>query len=169
MKEKYFKHDTCIIDDGVEIGEGTKVWAFTHICKGAKIGKNCVIGEKVYIGPGVTVGDNSKIQNNALIYEGVTIEDDVFIGPNVVTTNDLYPRVEGDWKKDRFLTTRICRGASVGANSTIICGVTLFPNCMVGAGSVVTHDVDDDTLVMGVPGKPYKYLDKVIEKHKSDK
>ena len=148
---KYFLHETSIVETK-EIGDGTKVWAFSHVCKNASIGKNCVIGEGVYIGPGVKIGNNVKIQNNSLIYEGVTIEDNVFIGPNVVTTNDITPRAQGEWS-DRFRETHIKKNASVGANSVIVCGNTLGENCMVGAGSVVTKSVDKDTLVYGNPAR----------------
>ena len=150
--ENYFKHSTAIVDKGAEIGEGTKIWAFAHICPGAKIGKNCVIGEGVYIGPNVKIGDNCKIQNHCLVYEGVTLEDQVFLGPNVVTTNDFTPQVGGDWKNsDRFRTTLFKKGASVGANSTIICGIVLEENCLVGAGSVVTKTVPKNCLAYGNP------------------
>lgn len=148
---KYFQHDTAIVESS-DIGEGTKIWAYSHICKEASLGKNCVIGEGVYIGPGVIIGDNVKVQNHSLIYEGVTIEDNVFIGPNVVTTNDITPRAQGEWS-ERFRKTLIKRNASVGANSVIICGNTLNENCMVGAGSVVTKNVDKDTLVYGNPAR----------------
>ena len=148
---KYFQHPTSIVETE-DIGDRTKIWAFSHVCKDSKIGIDCVIGEGVYIGPGVTVGDRVKIQNHSLIYEGVTIEDDVFIGPNVVTTNDIYPRAQGDWSS-RFRKTFIKKGASIGASSVIICGNTLGEKCMVGAGSVVTKNVEPKSLVYGNPAK----------------
>jgi len=149
----FFKHETSIIETD-SIGEGTKIWAFSHICKDAVIGDNCVIGEGVYIGPNVVIGNNCKIQNNSLIYEGVTLEDDIFLGPNTVTTNDFIPRVGGDWKNDgRFRKTLFKKGCSIGANSVIICGVTIGENSLVGAGSVVTKDIPNNSLAYGNPAK----------------
>lgn len=149
--KKYFKHSTSIVESD-EIGEGTKIWANSHICSSAKIGKNCVIGEGVYIGPNVSVGDNCKIQNNSLIYEGVMIEDSVFLGPNTVTTNDLYPEVGGDWKNSgRFQNTIFKEGCSIGANSVIVCGTTIGKGALIGAGSVVTKDIPDGCIAYGNP------------------
>jgi len=145
-------HPTAIIETD-KIGKECKIWAFTHICKGAIIGDGCIIGEGVYIGPNVVVGNNCKIQNHSLIYEGVTIEDNVFIGPNVVTTNDIYPGVEGDWKIDRFKETHIKDGASIGANSTIICGNTIGKQSLVGAGSLVSKSIPDNSVAFGHPAK----------------
>ena len=152
MKDNIFVHRTAIIDDNVRIGKDTRVWAFSHICKGVVLGEGCVIGEGVYIGPNVVVGDNVKIQNHSLIYEGVIIEDSVFIGPSVVTTNDIEPKSEGEWK-DRFRKTLFKKGSSVGANSTIICGNTIGINSLVGAGSVVTSSVPDNVVYVGNPAK----------------
>ena len=145
----HFKHETAIVETE-NIGDNTKIWAFSHICKGANIGTNCVIGEGVYIGPNVKIGNNVKIQNHSLINEGVIVEDNVFIGPNVITTNDIRPQASGDWS-DRFRETLIKEGSSVGANSTIICGNTIGKNSLVGAGSVVTKDVNENSLVYGNP------------------
>ena len=157
--KNFFIHQTAIIDDGVSIGKETKVWSYTHICKNATIGENCMIGEGVYIGPNVKIGDNVKIQNHSLIYEGVTIEGDVFIGPNVVTTNDIRPSAVGDWS-DRFRKTVFKKGCSIGANSTIICGNTVGENSLVGAGSVVTKDVPVEAIVVGNPAKLLRYKNK---------
>jgi UDP-2-acetamido-3-amino-2,3-dideoxy-glucuronate N-acetyltransferase len=147
----HFQHKTAIVESST-IGKGTKVWAFSHICKGAVIGENCIIGEGVYIGPNVIIGNRVKIQNHALIYEGVHIEDEVFIGPNVVTTNDIKPKAVGEWK-DRFKKTIIKKRASIGANSVIICGNIIGEDSLVGAGSVVTKSVDKNSLVYGNPAK----------------
>lgn len=141
----------------VNIGQNTKIWAYTHICKNAIIGENCTIGEGVYIGPNVKIGNNCKIQNHSLIYDGVEIEDDVFIGPNVITTNDNFPRALGDWS-DRFKKTLIKKGSSICANSTIVCGVVLGTNCMIGAGSVVTKNIKDNYLAYGNPARHIRLI-----------
>lgn len=146
-----FKHDTSIVETE-SIGDNTKIWAYSHICKGVIIGNNCVIGEGVYIGPNVKIGDNCKIQNHSLIYEGVTIEDNVFIGPNVVTTNDLYPDTSNDWKH-RFRTTLFKKNCSISANSTIICGNVIGENTLIGAGSLVTKSMPDNSICFGNPCK----------------
>lgn len=149
-------HETAIIES-TDIGEGTNIWAFTHISKGAKIGKGCTIGENVYIGKDVVIGDRCRIQNGALIYEGVTMGNDVFIAPSVITTNDFFPELPvGDWTP-RFRKTLIMDNASVGANSTSICGVILEKGCMVGAGSVVTKDVRENEIVVGNPAKHLRW------------
>lgn len=143
-------HLTAIIE--CKIPESTNVWAFTHIML-ADIGERCTIGEHVFIGSGVKIGDGCRIQNGALLYSGVTMGDDCLIGPGVVTTNDHYPELPvGDWK-DRFRTTKIGNQVSIGANATIVCGVTLGDNCMVGAGAVVTKDVKANTIVVGNPAR----------------
>jgi UDP-2-acetamido-3-amino-2,3-dideoxy-glucuronate N-acetyltransferase len=143
-------HETAIVESEY-IGEGTKIWAYSHISKGVQIGKNCVIGEGVHIGPGVEIGDGCKIQNHSILYEGVRIEDNVFIGPNTVTTNDLYPKADGRWTKKNFRETVIRTGASIGANTTIVCGVKIGNNSLIGAGSVVTKDIPDGYLAFGSP------------------
>jgi acetyltransferase-like isoleucine patch superfamily enzyme len=148
---KIFIHPTAIVETD-EIGEGTKIWHFAHIREGAKIGKNCNIGKSVYIDTGVYIGNNVKIQNFATIYKGVIIEDDAFIGPAVVFTNDLYPR-SFIWSEDKILPTVVKKGASIGANSTIVCGIKIGEYSMIGAGSVVTRDVPPFGLVYGNPAK----------------
>ena len=146
-----FIHESSYVDPGVQIGEDTKIWHFCHVQENAVIGKSCVLGQNVNIGPGVCIGDGVKIQNNVSVFEGVTIENDVFCGPSVVFTNDLYPRAGK--KPELYTPTRVCEGASIGANATIVCGVTIGRYAMIAAGSVVTHDVADYALVMGVPAR----------------
>ena len=152
--EKYYVNEHAVVDDNVEIGEGTKVWHFTHIQSGAKIGKKCVLGQNVNVGNNVTIGDYVKIQNNVSIYEGVTLEDYVFCGPSMVFTNILDPRCKyPQVGQEYYVKTLVKEGASLGANCTIVCGNTIGKNAMVGAGSVVTKDVPDCALVVGIPAK----------------
>lgn len=149
-------HNTAIVET-LNIGENTKIWAYSHICKNVIIGNHCIIGEGVYIGPNVVIGNNCKIQNHSLIYEGVIIEDEVFIGPNVITTNDMFPRAIGDWSH-KFRKTFIKKGASICANSTIVCGITLGTSCMIGAGSVVTQNIKDNYLAYGNPARHIRLI-----------
>jgi len=146
-----FKHSTAIVESE-EIGEATKIWHFAHIREGAKIGRDCNIGKSVYIDAGVGIGNNVKIQNFVSVYKGVTIEDDVFIGPAVTFTNDLYPRAF-IWNEDKIVYTTVKKGVSIGANSTIVSGVTIGEYAMIGAGSIVTRDVVPFGLVYGNPAK----------------
>lgn len=150
----YFVHETSIIDKNVEIGENTKIWHWVHVSEGAKIGKNCVLGQNVYIGKNVTIGNNVRIQNNVSVYEGVEIGNDVFLGPSCVFTNDKYPKSVGNWE---LLKTKVMDGVSIGANATIVCGITLEENCFVGAGSVVTKSITKNTVVVGNPAKFLKH------------
>ncbi len=147
-----FVHDTAVIDDGCEIGRGTKIWHFSHILSNSRIGGNCNIGQNVVIGPDVEIGENCKIQNNVSIYKGVTLEDGVFCGPSMVFTNIYNPRAEIR-KMDQIRTTLVKRGASIGANATIICGVTIGRYAFIGAGAVATKNVPDYALVVGNPAK----------------
>lgn len=154
MEKKYFVNDYAVVDDNVEIGEGTKVWHFAHVQSGAKIGEKCVLGQNVNIGNNVSIGNYVKIQNNVSVYEGVTLEDYVFCGPSMVFTNILdprskYPQVGAQY----YIKTLVKEGASLGANSTIVCGNTIGKFAFVGAGSVVTKDVPDFALVVGNPAK----------------
>lgn len=148
-----FVHDTAVVDPGVHVGPDTRIWHFVHVCSGAHIGARCVLGQNVYIGPGVRVGDGVRIQNNVSVYAGVVIEDDVFLGPSCVFTNVLRPRAFRE-QKDAFAPTRVARGATVGANATIVCGHDLGAYAMVGAGAVVTRDVPPHALVTGNPARP---------------
>ena len=146
-----FVHPSSIVDAGAHVGAGTKIWHFTHVSAGAHIGADCVIGQNVYVG-NVTVGDGVRIQNNVSIYDGVTLEDHVFCGPSCVFTNVIYPRSEVS-RKHEFRPTRVKRGATIGANATIICGNTVGAYAMIGAGAVVTSDLPDYALVVGVPAR----------------
>lgn len=147
-----FVHETAVIDEGVVLGEGAKVWHFVHVSEGARIGARCVLGQNVYVGPGVVLGDGVHVQNNVSIYQGVEVEDDAFLGPSCVFTNVTTPRAAFP-RKDALASTRVGRGATVGANATIVCPVTLGAACMIGAGAVVTADVAPHALVVGVPAR----------------
>lgn len=151
----YFAHESAIIDDGCKIGSGSKIWHFAHVCSGAEIGENCNLGQNVFIAPGVKIGNNVKIQNGVSLYTGLVVGDYVFLGPHCVFTNDLYPRSFGDWE---VTPTILKDGCSIGANATIVCGITLGEYCMVGAGAVVTKDVPAKALVVGNPARIKKYF-----------
>ncbi|MGI6395463.1 MAG: acyltransferase [bacterium] len=152
MNKKYFVHDTAIIDENVVIGEGTKLWCFVHILKNTTIGKNCIFGQNCVVGANVNVGNGVKVQNNVSIYEGVEVEDDAFLGPSMVFTNVINPRAFIE-RKEEFKKTLVKKGASIGANATVICGVTIGRYAFVGAASLVTKDVPDFALVYGVPAR----------------
>ena len=154
MEEKnYFVHESSYVDDNVEIGEGTKIWHFSHIQSGAKIGKNCSLGQNVNVANNVIVGNECKIQNNVSLYEGVILEDGVFCGPSCVFTNDLTPRARFPKGRENYEKTLVKEGASIGANATIVCGHTVGKYAMVAAGAVVTKDVPDYSLVAGIPAR----------------
>lgn len=148
----YFAHQSCYIDEGCQIGEGTKIWHFTHVMAGAHIGRRCNIGQNVVISADVVVGDNVKIQNNVSVYTGVILEDDVFCGPSMVFTNVVNPRSHVP-RRHEYQPTRVKRGATLGANCTIVCGHTIGTYAFVGAGAVVTKDVPDYALVVGNPAR----------------
>lgn len=148
----YFVHPTSIVDEGCQIGEGSKIWHFSHIMPGAVIGKNCNLGQNVVVSPKVVLGNNVKVQNNVSIYEGVICEDDVFLGPGVVLTNVINPRSAVN-RKHEFQTTLIKKGATIGANATIICGITISEFAFIAAGAVVTKDVPAYALIKGNPGR----------------
>ena len=153
-----FVHSTAVIDPPVAIGAGTKVWHFCHLCEGAQVGEGCTLGQNVYIGPAVRVGNGVKIQNNVSIFEGVTVEDDVFIGPSVVFTNVKTPRAQIN-RREEFVPTLVQRGASIGANATIVCGITIGQYALVGAGAVVTRDVPPFSKVVGHPARVIGWVD----------
>ena len=148
----YFLHSTSIVDDHVSIGQDTKIWHFSHILSNTVIGKNCSFGQNCVIGPKVKIGNGVKVQNNISIYEGVEIEDDVFLGPSMVFTNVVNPR-SFIVRKEEFKTTLLKKGCSIGANATVVCGVTIGQYALIGAGSVITKDVKPFEMVYGIPAK----------------
>jgi len=152
MTGEFFVHPSAIVEDGAVLGAGCKVWHFSHVLAGSRIGENCIFGQNVMVGPDVTIGSGCKVQNNVSIYKGVTLEDDVFCGPSCVFTNVLTPRAFVE-RKDEFLATRVGKGATIGANAVIICGVTIGAYAMIGAGAVVTRDVRPHALVLGNPAR----------------
>jgi UDP-2-acetamido-3-amino-2,3-dideoxy-glucuronate N-acetyltransferase len=152
MEKEYFAHETAVIDDGCSIGKGTRIWHFSHIMTGSVIGENCNIGQNVVVSPGVRLGRNVKVQNNVSIYTGVTCEDDVFLGPSMVFTNIVNPRSEVI-RRDSYVPTIVEKGATIGANATIICGNKIGSYSFIGAGAVVTREVKPYALVVGNPAK----------------
>ncbi|MCM8758800.1 MAG: acetyltransferase [Candidatus Omnitrophica bacterium] len=166
----YFIHQSSFVDENVIIGKGTKIWHFCHILSNTVIGENCILGQNVMIGPDVIIGNNCKIQNNVSIYKGVVLEDDVFCGPSCVFTNVINPRAFIE-RKHEFRTTLVKKGATIGANATIICGNTIGRYAFVGAGAVVTKDVEDYALVIGIPAKQVGWVCKCglkLQKNESE-
>lgn len=161
-------HPTAFIDEPCQIGEGTKIWHFSHILSNCVIGKNCNLGQNVVIGPEVTLGNNVKVQNNVSIYRGVTCEDDVFVGPSAVFTNVINPR-SSIVRISEIKPTIVKQGATIGANSTIVCGITIGKYAFIGAGAVVTKDVPDHALVVGNPARQIGWMSKAGHKLKFDK
>lgn len=153
----YFAHPTAVIDDGCEIGEGTKIWHFSHVMPGCRIGKNCNLGQNVVVSPQVTLGNNVKVQNNVSIYTGVVCEDDVFLGPSMVFTNVINPR-SAIARKNEYKQTIVRRGASIGANATVVCGNEIGEYAMIGAGAVVTKAVPAFALVVGNPARQLGWI-----------
>lgn len=156
---KYFAHESAVIDANCEIGEGTKIWHFSHIMSDCKIGSNCNIGQNVVVSPQVILGSNVKVQNNVSIYTGVECEDDVFLGPSMVFTNVINPR-SAVKRRDQYLKTVVKKGASIGANSTIVCGNDLGEYCFIGAGAVITKEVKPFALMVGNPAKQIGWMSK---------
>ncbi len=151
-KHNYFSHPTAVIDEGCSIGEGTKIWHFSHLMSGCRLGKNCNLGQNVVVSPGVELGNNVKVQNNVSIYTGVSCEDDVFLGPSMVFTNVINPRSAVN-RKSEYAKTHVGKGASIGANATIVCGHDIGKFAFIGAGAVVTKNVPDYALVIGNPSR----------------
>lgn len=159
----YSRHPSAIIDEGAELGDGCRVWHFVHISSGARIGARCSFGQNVYVGNDVRIGDNVKVQNNVSIYDAVTLEDDVFCGPSMVFTNVYNPR-SAVTRKDEYRRTLVRRGSTLGANSTIVCGVIVGEYAFVGAGAVVNRDVPDFALVLGVPARQAGWMSRFGER-----
>lgn len=167
MNQDYFAHPTAVIDEGCKIGKGTKIWHFSHIMTGAEIGENCNIGQNVVVSPGVKLGRNIKVQNNVSIYTGVICDDDVFLGPSMVFTNITNPRSQVI-RKDSYVTTIVEKGASIGANATIVCGNIIGRYAFIGAGAVVTKDIKPYALVVGNPAKQTGWMSEYGHKLKFD-
>ena len=167
MDKEFFAHETAVIDEGCKIGAGTKIWHFSHVMTGAEIGENCNLGQNVVISPGVRLGKNVKIQNNVSIYTGVICDDDVFLGPSMVFTNIVNPRSR-IVRKDSYMTTIVERGASIGANATIVCGNIIGRYAFIGAGAVVTRDVRPYALVVGNPARQTGWMSEYGHKLRFD-
>lgn len=158
-----FIHDTAIVDQGATIGEDTRIWHWSHVCAGARIGRKCSFGQNVFIGNRVVIGDNVKIQNNVSVYDNVTLEDDVFCGPSMVFTNVYNPRAAFT-RKDEYRNTLVRQGATLGANCTILCGISIGKHAFIGAGSVVLDDVPDFALVVGNPARHIGWMSRYGER-----
>lgn len=156
-------HSSAIVDEGAQIGDGSRVWHFSHVCCGAKIGNDCSLGQNVFVGNKVTIGNNVKIQNNVSVYDNVTLEDDVFCGPSMVFTNVYNPRSAVS-RKDEYRNTLVKKGVTLGANSTIVCGITIGEYAFIGAGAVVNKDVPAYALMVGVPAKQIGWMSAYGEK-----
>jgi UDP-2-acetamido-3-amino-2,3-dideoxy-glucuronate N-acetyltransferase len=167
MEREYFAHETAVIDEKCKIGKGTRIWHFSHIMTGSEIGENCNIGQNVVISPGVKLGRNVKVQNNVSIYTGVICEDDVFLGPSMVFTNIVNPR-SAIIRKESYVSTIVEKGASIGANSTIVCGHRIGMYAFIGAGAVVTKDVKPYALVVGNPARQTGWMSEYGHKLKFD-
>lgn len=159
----YYQHDSAIVDEGAQIGDDSRVWHFVHVCGGAKIGKGVSLGQNVFVGNKVTIGDKCKIQNNVSVYDNVHLEEGVFCGPSMVFTNVYNPRSLIE-RKDEYRDTLVKRGATLGANCTIVCGVTIGEHAFVGAGAVVNKDIPNYAMVVGVPGKQIGWMSEYGEK-----
>lgn len=160
--QDYFLHETSVVDEGTEIGAGTQIWHFCHISKNSRLGANCRLGQNVYVDANVTIGAGCKLQNNVSIYNGVTLEDEVFCGPSCVFTNVTTPRAFVD-RRSEFAQTLVQRGATIGANATIVCGHTIGRYALIGAGAVVAKDVSPHALIVGVPGRHIAWVCKCGE------
>lgn len=167
MSKDFTFHETAVVDSPCQIGKGTRIWHFCHVMANCKIGENCILGQNVFVASGVTIGNRVKIQNNVSVYEGVTCEDEVFIGPSVVFTNVVNPR-SGVERKNEFVSTTIGKGATIGANATIVCGHRIGRYAFIGAGSVITRDVHDYELVTGNPARHAGWMSENGQKLKFD-
>jgi UDP-2-acetamido-3-amino-2,3-dideoxy-glucuronate N-acetyltransferase len=168
MEKKYYNHETAIIDEGCTIGEGTKIWHFSHIMKGCTMGEKCNIGQNVVVSPDVVLGNNVKIQNNVSIYTGVTCDDDVFLGPSMVFTNVINPRSAVN-RKNEYMKTHVGKGATIGANATIVCGHDIGAYAFIGAGAVVTKEILPYALVVGNPAKQLGWMSEYGQRLNFDK